>query len=134
MTKIEEALESVVDALSTDCVVDGAYLGINDWKIGPPPNWRDFVTQGKKKKLIFNVPAYIAAVEAYIVAAHKRHWDTICDLDKLSAEYGEMCERIDRIVKPQLDKWRGACEQVVETTCPCQSCCPVDDDDDDDED
>lgn len=85
-----------------------AYLDIDDYKIGPPPNWRDFMKKVKKgRKPEFCAMEYIAAVEDYIVKAHQRHWDDICQFDDESAAHGELCERIARLIAPKLKQWNG---------------------------
>lgn len=73
-----------------------SYLGICDYKIGPPPNWRDdrFWTKrmfGKK----FNRRHYIIEVEDYIKKAHERHWSDICKYDEVTAERGEVSISIE---------------------------------------
>lgn len=87
-----------------------AYLDIDDYKIGPPPNWRHFVStegKGKKAKNVFHVAAYIAAVEDFIVKTHKRHWEDICQFDDESAAHGELCDAIACLIAPKLKRWNG---------------------------
>lgn len=74
-----------------------SYLGINDYKIGAPPNWRD--SRFWKLKLFgkkFDMELYIAEVEDYIKKAHQRHWETICEYDNVTAERGEKSIEMER--------------------------------------
>lgn len=86
------------------------YLGFNDYKIGPPPNWRNFLKKNGKLKR----KKYIAAVEDYMVAAHKRHVETIHALDDERARTGALVSDIDDSLRPLMDRismraaeWRG---------------------------
>lgn len=78
------------------------YLGINDHKIGPPPNWRDsrFWTKRILRKKKFNRMRYILEVEDYIIKAHERHWSDICKYDEATAECGEQSIFIEKQLLP----------------------------------
>jgi hypothetical protein len=68
------------------------YLGINHHAIGPPPNWRDFISKKGKVK----IAKYIAAVEDWILEDHE--WDVkrITELDEERQNTGEMCEQLEQ--------------------------------------
>jgi hypothetical protein len=72
-----------------------AYLDIDDWKIGPPPNWRNFIS--KKGKL--KAKKYIAAVEEWITANHKRFIELIHELDSEREDIGYKTEAWEAYLK-----------------------------------
>lgn len=89
------------------------YLGINDYKIGPPPNWQD--SKYWKRKIIgkkFRHKKYIEDVETYMVAAHERHWSDIERLDELSQERGESAERMEKEIIAMFVHLNSVCTQV----------------------
>ena len=80
------------------------YLGINDYKIGQPPNWRDgrFWTNTFWRGRVFNRLRYTRAVENYIIQMHQRHWETICQYDEATKERGEQSILMEEKLLPVL--------------------------------
>ena len=99
-----------------------SYLGINDYKIGAPPNWQNpkYWKSGFFKQK-FSHAKYVQDVESYMVKAHERHWEDIERIDKLNQERGEGAELMEEQLAPVMetverwaDKWRLCAEKYDE--------------------